>query len=632
MPQHEQHRLDDQGTQDRTRGNEHTVTIPQLPDSIGEEKSKDKLAKDTGCCLYSAISFLVIMLVTLGLVLMFIGPTLSQKVHPPEKVNELMKNNGSARQIRANKADIDAPLDGNELMKDPAQPFTGDLNSNKTDANSTLEELSSPEALTGGYLAYIPFQEEEEEPEEYFDYTTRQWRIKTDKRTPPIIPLIVIPMDSEETDLDVESKIAMQNAEFDNDQLPSDVAARITESSSNQRRRIPGFRRDESRTDRVVSSKFLSRKRPPSLLHPPPRESLTKSSEAQETKRLNPFARFRTQDSRRRSTPKNPDHPSNPMSIRDIIDYMTRLGDEEPRNQFSNSRIRSSPSQRLRNSNSNRYRSEYERNQVEKKGPNSRRKTEPYSFLMDVYPYRNGQEIRTPEEYNSNRHPVTDAPSQQVIFRPETANQHFFDLNSGDLNSEDLNSYQVQYNDQLQYPTIPSIPSALLPLETTTNQNSFRQRIKSSTGPQNKQVVIHLNLYNGKSTDGSNSRGNGRYRHPGDSVRKDAYLTPDDIYRSAVEVGRNRYLQGEAGSRGVHRQHFQHSTSDDYNHSLPSDQSYISQQFEEGNLYDNHNMDDDIGSRYRYPGRIQYPSASAHSVINSKDIVPESLPRPMARK
>ena len=62
---------------------------------------------------------------------------------------------------------------------------------------------------------------------------------------------------------------------------------------------------------------------------------------------------------------------------------------------------------------------------------------------------------------------------------------------------------------------------------------------------------------------------------------------------------------------------------------LASDHSFVSQPFEEGNLYANHNMDD--AGRYRRPGRTQYPSASAQSVSNS-GVVPETLPNPMARK
>jgi len=372
---------------------------------------------------------------------------------------------------------------------------------------------------------------------------------------------------------------------------------------------------------RVVSSKFPARKRPPSLLHPPPRQRAQES--ASESKRLNPFSRFRLPDSVRRSASRNNEqYPANPLSIRDIIDYMTIAENEERNNRFFNSRIPQSSAQRPRNS--NRPRTRFDRIQEEKKRSQSRRKTEPYSFLLDVYPYRNGGEVRTPEEFNSNRHPVTEAPSHQVDFQPETTTHTFWDLNSGDLSG-----YRVQYQDsnQLRYPSIGTIPPGVLPLETTTHFDSLRPSTESSSRQKEKQVIIHLNVYSEKSTDALGSRGNGRYRRPGDSVHKDTYLTPQDIYRSSAEARRNRYVQGETGSRGAH-QRFP-AYPDDYDDSLASDHSFVSQPFEEGNLYANHNMDD--AGRYRRPGRTQYPSASAQSVSNS-GVVPETLPNPMARK
>ena len=63
---------------------------------------------------------------------------------------------------------------------------------------------------------------------------------------------------------------------------------------------------------------------------------------------------------------------------------------------------------------------------------------------------------------------------------------------------------------------------------------------------------------------------------------------------------------------------------------LGSNQSFISQRFEEENFYNNHNMNDNNDGRYRRPGRMQYPSASAQSVADDEE-VPESLPSPMAR-
>lgn len=41
-------------------------------------------------------------------------------------------------------------------------------------------------------------------------------------------------------------------------------------------------------------------------------------------------------------------------------------------------------------------------------------------------------------------------------------------------------------------------------------------------------------------------------------------------------------------------------------------------------------MNDNNDGRYRRPGRMQYPSASAQSVADDEE-VPESLPSPMAR-
>ena len=447
--------------------------------------------------------FVLIFQVTLGLVLIFIGPMLSQKVHPPVEGNQLMINNGSARQVRANVLDGDATDKENELLKDTMQLFTEDLHSNDTNANSTLEVLGNPEALSGGYLAYVPFQEEvEEDPEEYFDYSTRQWRIKADQRKPAIVPLMVLPIDTERIEVGMKTSTEdLQTGDFGNDQLPSDSVRKVTIPLEPQleRRKIPGFRREEQQI-RVVSSKFPARKRPPSLLHPPPRQRAQES--ASESKRLNPFSRFRLPDSVRRSASRNNEqYPANPLSIRDIIDYMTIAENEERNNRFFNSRIPQSSAQRPRNS--NRPRTRFDRIQEEKKRSQSRRKTEPYSFLLDVYPYRNGGEVRTPEEFNSNRHPVTEAPSHQVDFQPETTTHTFWDLNSGDLSG-----YRVQYQDsnQLRYPSIGTIPPGVLPLETTTHFDSLRPSTESSSRQNEKQVIIHLNVYSEKSTDALGSR------------------------------------------------------------------------------------------------------------------------------
>ena len=449
---------------------------------------------------------------TLGLVLIFIGPMLSQKVPPPAGGSHLLKNNGSVRQVRANPAKGDAPDVGNDRSKDadvqmPGQSFTGDLHINDTDANSTLEALASPEALTGGYLAYIPFQEEEEEeededPEEYFDYTTRQWRIRSDKRKPEIVPLMVLPLDAEELGgavrIDANNE-PLQSDEFENDPLSSDPVRRVTipPLPSHQQRRFPAFKREESRS---ITSRF--RKRPPALLHPPPKERLL---DVPESKRLNPFSRFRFPDPARRlaSRKHSGQYPNNPMSIRDIIDYMTAVGEEEQRNRQSNLRPSPSSGQRFRNSNSHRQQPGYSWDQVEKKRSQLRRKTEPYSFLLDVYPYRNGGEIRTPEEYNANRYPVTESPSQHVALRPETTTQTFWDLHSGEPNG-----YRVQYqdSDRPRYPSIGTVPPGVLPLETTTHFDSVRSATESSSRQQEKQVVIHLNVYNEKPTGAPTSR------------------------------------------------------------------------------------------------------------------------------
>ena len=288
---------------------------------------------------------------------MFVGPMLSKKIppanQPVKSMDQPVVANVSIRHIRA----------------DP-----DNQNSTPSATNSTPELLGTPEALRGGYLAYVPFPEEEE-LEEYYDYRSRRWRTKVAQdRKPVIVPLMIIPGDDPTPPELVKSQNLRSN-------LPVKSNLRSVRPTRPPLKKIAATRPNQ----RLAKNPQLrptptNLKRPQSLLNPPP---------AQRFIRVQQPPRPLHNSGRRIPTSREADYryPTSALSIQDIITYMTELGYDQQkiRHQvnFGKERVPSNDYERIRSE--------------PKQSDLVRQNNSPYSFLLDVYPTRDGDSLRNPE-------------------------------------------------------------------------------------------------------------------------------------------------------------------------------------------------------------------------------------------